>query len=308
MGMFRYSTAALVLGLFACGANDAAPAVPVDAAADRPAPDGGDAGVALRTFEDLPDCDRTQPSLACIRALFTPLRGTTAWPFDAKRVGGAVGQNEVAVAKGWDLTAHHVLEANLGVGTYECFFGEFRYASDGVAFSGPGCGRMLVAGGHAHALACKAASVAMANCVDEVSYDQSFDLVVGRGPERDAWLELAPDLPKVGDPVFIVGNPAFAWLSDQERKSLADGYPFVSYGKVMRADGRGIVTNAAAFAGSSGAPLLDAHGKVLGVVSTLVAHQRARGTAVPAELQGYDSVAAAPDAEARRVVAAAQTE
>ncbi len=307
--MIRYATSiALILALFACSANDAVVATPTDAAANQPAPDGGDAGVALRTFEDLPDCDRTQPSLRCIRALFTPLRGTTAWPFDAKRVGGALGQNELAVAKGWDLTAHHVLEANLTVGTYECFFGAFRYATDGVAFTGPGCGRMLVAGGHAHALACKAGSVAMANCVDEVSYDQSFDLVVARGPERSAWLELAPDLPKVGDPVFLVGNPAFAWLSDEERKTLVDGYPFVTYGKVVRADGRGIVTSAAAFAGSSGGPLLDAHGKVLGVVSTLVAHQRARGTAIPADLADYYSVAAAPDAEARRVVTAAQKE
>lgn len=302
------STTALILALFACSAHDAAVAVPADAAADRPAPVGGDAGVALRTFDDLPDCDRTQPSLPCIRALFTPLRGTTPWPFDAERVRRAVGQNELAVSKGWDLTAHHVLEANLAVGTYACFFGEFRYATDGIAFTGPGCGRMLVAGGHAHALACKASAIPMADCVDEVSYDQTFDLVVAQGPERSAWLELAPDLPKVGDPVFIVGNPAFAWLSDAERKTLADGYPFVTYGKVVRADGRGIVTSAAAFAGSSGGPLLDAHGKVLGVLSTLVAHQRARGTTVPPDLQDYYSVAAAPDAEARRAVAAAQKE
>jgi hypothetical protein len=302
----RFATlAAVALAVSACSAGEGASPAAVDADASK-ALDAGDAAAPLPTFDDLPECDREQPSLACIRALFAPLRGTSAWPFDATRVDGAMGENEFAVATGWDLTAHHVLEQNLTVGTYGCFFGEFRYATGGAPFSGPGCGEMLVAGGHPRALACKDGSVSMSDCVDEVSYEESFDLVVVRAEERGASLDLASALPEVGDAVYVVGNPAFPWLTDQERQSLAEDYPLVSYGKVVRADGRGIVTTAPAVGGNSGGPLLNARGEVLGVLSTLIGHQRARGTSVPSELKDHYAVAAAPDAEARRIVAEAR--
>lgn len=229
-------------------------------------------------------------------------------PFDRAAVAKAMGTNESAVASGWDLTAHHVLEANIAIGTYDCFFAEFRYAVDGTPLSGPGCGQMLVAGGHPHALDCKAKGTPMRACVDEVPFAEAFDLFVAKSAApRDGVLDLAAALPSAGDRVYVVGYAAFAWLPADQRQSLASLYPFVSSGKVLRAEGRGIVTNAPAVGGSSGGPMLDAAGKVLGVVSTVVRDERARGTAVPAELpDDASAVAAALDATARQVVAEAR--
>src|SRR5688500_593855 len=65
------------------------------------ASDSSDAATAptFKTLEDLPACAREQPSLACIRQLFLPLR-SGKWPFDAARVERALGTNAFAVAPG----------------------------------------------------------------------------------------------------------------------------------------------------------------------------------------------------------------
>lgn len=275
------------------------PVPAIDAGAD--AGPGGDAGAPWKTFDELPTCDRTAPSLACIEQLFFPLDGGP-WPFDAARVAAAMGINEFAVAPGWDLTAHHVLEGNLADGVYGCFFPAFRYAEDGGSFTGPGCGELLVAGGHPHAPECQASHTAMGDCVDEVPFAESFDLVVAKAPARGATLELAASAPREGDHVFAVGYPSFPWLTPQERAQLAPRYPLVSHGRVLEVEGRGLVVDAPALRGSSGGPLLDAHGKVLGVLSTLVGHQRARGLVVPEALKDHHVVVAVPDGTARSVV------
>jgi hypothetical protein len=206
----------------------------------------------------------------------------------------------------WELTAHHVAEADLSVGVYGCFFADYRYAEGGVPFSGPGCGELLVGGGHPHAPECQEAGTLMANCVDEVPYPEVFDLLLRRldaGVPREGVLDLAPAAPAVGDRVFVVGYPAFTWLSQAERESLAGDYPFVSAGRVVRAEGRGVIVNAPSLFGNSGGPVLDEAGRVVGVVSTLLGHMRARGTDVPAELADHLAVAVGIDDRIRAIVA-----
>ena len=74
----------------------------------------------------------------------------------------------------------------------------------------------------------------------------------------------------------------------------------------MAVDGRGVIASAAAYRGSSGGPLLDEKGHVIGVLSTLIGHQRERGTAVPANMADRYVVAAVPDARTRAIVLAAR--
>ncbi len=252
------------------------------------------------TLDDLPECDAQEPDLACIKKLFLPLRSTT-FPFDAGRVDKAFAENAFAVAPGWNLTAHHVLEQNLAVGVYGCFFPSFRYAEDLVPINGPGCGEMLVAGGHPHASECQTEGTPISHCVDEVPFGESFDLVLAKAETRAALLDIAQS-PSVGDEVFAVGYPLFYWLSAAERAELAPLYPLVSYGHVRAIEGRGIVVDAAVYGGNSGGPLLNAKGEALGVLSSLVGHQRARGTSVPAARADRFGVVAAIDDATRTII------
>ncbi len=270
----------------------------------------GDAGqltTAPALWTELPGCDRRQPSVDCIRQLF-PALATAAVPFARERALSAVQPNRAYVAPRWQLTAHHVLEADSAF-PYGCFFADYRYAADLVPFNGPGCGQLLAAGGHPHAVACQAAQVPMGRCVDQVVSAESFDLVLAQAATPGtAALPPRAKPPQVGDEVFLVGYPAFTWLPLDVRAQLAASYPMVSRGHVVSAQGRGLVADVPAFGGSSGGPLLNRDGEVVGVAYTLVQHQRAQGTAVPAGEEDHFLVATAVDETLAGILRALQTE
>jgi len=214
----------------------------------------------------------------------------------------ALGKHSFAVAPTWQATAHHVLAAN-GSFPYRCFFESYRYATD-APFNGPGCGTMLVAGGHPRATACLDEAVSMSRCADQVPFAEAFDLVVQQQPPAPDYLPIASTAPSVGDKVYVVGWPSFAWLSETEREAL--GSPLVSSGEVLAVQGRGAVISAAASDGSSGGPLLNERGEALGVLYTRIDDQRAQGTPTPTWARDSDAVVVLFDAETRRLVSAAQ--
>ena len=253
----------------------------------------------LQTLDDLPACDPERPSLSCIQKLFAPLRAA-AVPFDAAKVAAATGVMESWVARDWSMTAHHVL-AGTSSFPYGCFFDTYRYAADLVPFNGPGCGEMLVAGGHPHAPTCLAEGRPMRLCAQEVAPAEAFDFVIRRAPPRDTVLDLAAAPPAVGDPVFVVGHPVFRWLTDAERESLLPLYPLVSRGRVVRVDGRAVFVDAACYEGNSGGPLVNARGEAIGVMFSRV-RTPAPGSSLPDELQGTRGVAIMPDEQARAIV------
>ncbi|MBK7859203.1 MAG: trypsin-like peptidase domain-containing protein [Archangiaceae bacterium] len=281
----------LSAGLLLCAVSCSSAPSLVDAGA-------ADAGAA---DADAGRCHVAEPDLACIATMFRALDSGTL-PFDAQRVRDALGANETTVAPGWSLTAHHVLEADSPF-PYHCFFATWRYADAGQPFSGPGCGELLVAGGHPHASQCQGITP-MHTCVDQVPFEEAFDLVLHRSPARAAWLDPASAPPAVGDTVYLVGNPFFIWLSSAERAQLS--FPLVSEGKVLAVSGRGIVTSAAAYPGNSGGPLLDAQGRVVAVIYTRLADQRAQGTATPVEHEGWSSVGVLIDAPTRAAILGAR--
>jgi len=269
----------------------------VDAGLDGGLDAGSDAGASDAGRDAGGSCHVAEPDVACVLAMFRPLDGG-GWPFDAARVAAAMGTNETAVAPGWSLTAHHVLEADSAF-PYHCFFADWRYADAGQPFTGPGCGELLVGGGHPHAPTCLG-TTPMHTCVDQVPFSEAFDLVLHRSPARAAQLDPAPAAPRVGDTVYLVGSPHLLWLTPAEKAALS--YPLVSQGRVLALSGRGLVTSAAAYPGNSGGPLLDARGAVVGVIYTRIGDLRARGTATPPELEDWHSVGVLVDARTRQVV------
>lgn len=284
---------ACAIACAACSAPDGEGA-PASVAPVTETPDAGDA----------PPCDPEQPSAACVRRLFEPLRGGDL-PFDTEKVAAATGIMEFWVAREWAMTAHHVLAGTTSF-PYGCFFESYRYATDLVPFDGPGCGTMLVAGGHPHALRCRDQGVPMRACAQQVAPREAFDLVVRRVPPRDAALDLAPP-PAVGDPVFVVGHPNFRWLTSEEREALAPLYPLVSRGKVVRVDGRAVVVDAPCYEGNSGGALLDARGDAIGVMYSRI-RAPAPGVSLPPEIAGGRCIAVLPDEPTRDILRRARAD
>ena len=81
--------------------------------------------------------------------------------------------------------------------------------------------------------------------------------------------------PEQGERVYVVGNP----LGFEQ--SVSDG--IVSSVRVMKEYGKQIQFTAAVSHGSSGSPLLDANGAVLGVVRLILSEGQSLNFAVPAE-------------------------
>lgn len=245
-----------------------------------------DAGFVWKTIAELPQCDAGRPSLDCAKQLFTPL-ATAPVPFDAAPVLASFEGSGVYLLPEFKLTALHVIEAD-ATGVTDCYLGEYAYATDGGTFDKAGCGQMVFMGGHPRSLACKG-NTFMRNCVDQVPVPENFDIAVRREnpgkPTLPATAEVA-----VGDRVYIVGVPGFAWLPMAERQQLTQGHPLVSSGTVLAVEGHAIVTDAPAYGGNSGGPLLDAQGRVLGVLSTLVGDVRKQGVMVDAGWRDSDAV------------------
>lgn len=259
---------------------------------------------AWTTVADLPECVVDEPSFECVQQLFVPL-SDGGWPFDTTAVGEAFGNNGFGVAPGWRASALHVLESLIPVGVPNCYFDEFTYATAAEPIQRGGCGQLLFAGGHPQAVVCRDASVPMSTCADRVPIAESFDVAAVAAPEVTAVVPVAA-APGVGEFVFLVGTPGFPWLPVEQQRALAEGYPLVSVGRVVAIEGTAIVTDAMAFGGSSGGPLLDASGAALGVASTLVGHVRAQGIDVPARFADHMTVVTAFDARMREVIAASQ--
>lgn len=242
-------------------------------------------------------CRVEEPALDCIRQLYTPL-SSAQLPFDAKALPAALGQNDFAVAAEWHLTAHHVLESRSAF-PYRCFYESYQYA-ESEPFSGPGCGTVLMAGGHARATQCLAAAIPMARCADQVPFSQAFDIALVRGARRDAVFPLAPEAPQVGETVYVVSTPSFAWL-DADQRSLLKG-PLVSSGRVLAVEGRGAIIDAATSFGSSGSPVLNSKGQVYGLIYTSIGDQRRQGTSTPTWAHDADAVLVLIDAKTRDLV------
>jgi S1-C subfamily serine protease len=66
------------------------------------------------------------------------------------------------------------------------------------------------------------------------------------------------------------------------------------------------VISAAASDGSSGGPLLNERGEVLGLVYTLIGDQREQGTRTPTWARDSDAVVVLLDEQTRRQISAAQ--
>jgi hypothetical protein len=267
---------------------------------------GHRASAPYPSIDDLPECDGENPSAACIKKLFLPLRDG-AWPFDRERVNAAYSPDEFQVLPGWDLTALHVLDGRVwsrGM-TPNCYAPEFQYAAPGEVIARPNCGDLLFLGGHPRSAECEREGISLGQCVDQVLVAETFDIGLVRAEPRQATLELRDDVQE-GEEVFAVGRPGFILLGfDTETlQSLEAGYPLVSAGKVLEVDGRGLVISNLAYPGNSGGPLLDRNGRVVGVVYSRVRDLRSEGTATNPELAGHRTLAIAIDAEMKRRIEA----
>ncbi len=243
----------------------------------------------FKTWEDYPECNSIEPDYECIKKMFTPLLDGE-FPFDYKKVNNAFKTNETYIAPDWQLTALHVLEANLMLGTFEkCYFEEDQYA-DSDPFNCPGVGTMLLAGGHTHTLSCKESQTSMGECVDQVPLSEVFDIAIVKAPTSEFYLQVAKQQPSIDDCVYLISNPNFYWLAKEQREQLENSYPLVSSGKIIDIQGRAIITNTRAFNGSSGGVLLNERGEVLGVASSLIGHIRRQEVFVPEPLSDYYTV------------------
>jgi S1-C subfamily serine protease len=113
-----------------------------------------------------------------------------------------------------------------------------------------------------------------------VGVDPSSDLAVLRTSVRLPFLTLATDQPTVGDQVLAIGNPL------GERFSASSGI-VSGLGRSLTAPddysiSNVVQTDALIDHGSSGGPLLNAEGRVIGVTSALAAENSRIGYAIPA--------------------------
>ncbi len=254
-----------------------------------------------KSWEEFSECSPEEPDLDCIKKIFIPLSEGN-FPFDREIVGSAFQRNETYIAPNWQLTAIHVLEANIQLGNISgCFFKEDQFANPDI-ISCPGVGSMLFIGGHPQTEICKNSNTSMAVCVDQVPLNESFDFAIVKAPVSEIYLQIASKNPAIGEQVFLVSNPGFSWLTIVEQEQLATTYPLVSTGKVIEVQGRSIITNTLAYAGSSGGVLINSNGEVLGVASTLIGHIRNQGVDIFESLSDYYTVFVGFTEKARSVV------
>ena len=254
-----------------------------------------------KSWEDFPECTPVEPDLTCIKKFFIPL-SEGSFPFEKETVDIAFQEHETYIAPDWQLTAIHVLEANLSVGNFHgCYFQEDQYA-DPTPISCPGGGNMLFIGGHPHTAECEKSFVSMGECVDQVPLSEVYDIAIVKAPTSETYLPIAKTAPVIGEEVFLVSNPSFSWLKDEEQEQLAFSYPLVSMGMVLDIQGRAIITNTLAYPGSSGGVLINKKGEVLGVASSLIGHVREQGVTVHESLSDHYTIIVGFTEEARRVI------
>lgn len=255
--------------------------------------DGPDSGIIGPTpWADL-DCSRTQPSFDCIQQMLVPLE-QMPWlvPSEAQARVDPLG---TTMGAEWVLSAIHRVA---GASPYPAqpFVAETFISPDGIeTLSVGGVGDVLAIGGHPHAIECRDEGIIIDTCVDQVPVAEVFDFVLApmeAAPVGDV-IVVRESPAEVGEVVYVVGYPFLDWLSEEQRLEISEGYPFVSKGRVVAVEGMGVVTDAAAFAGNSGGPLLDGQGRVIGVMSSLVGHVRAQGTATNDAWEDWHSLAVA---------------
>jgi hypothetical protein len=253
------------------------------------------------SIDDLLECDPGRPSFECLKRIFLPLRDT-AWPFTRDAVDRAYVYEQGAatqVAPGWNLTALHVLDgpiSSTGV-LADCYAPAFEFAEPGEVIERDPCGTFLFLGGHPQSAACEAARESLTTCVDRVPVGEAFDIGLVAAPERTGALEVRTDL-EVGEEVFIVGNPGFLLhVTEDQANWFSSRYPLVSSGRVLAVDGRGMIISNLAFTGNSGGPVIDAKGRLVGVVYTKLSDLRALNTPTDALLPDHRTVAVRIDAQ-----------
>jgi hypothetical protein len=255
----------------------------------------------ILTLSDLPNCDPETPDMDCLSKLFVPL-GKLDAPFDTERISAAFGFNGFYVAPEWRLTNLHVVEATASL-PFACFFPEFRFAEGHEPLRGPGCGEFLFAGGHPLAPACRQSSTFMATCVDRVPIAEAFDIILQRAARSRAYLETSASPPVVGRNVYLVSQPYFDWLNEQDRATLSLRGPLVSFGRVEYVEGRGMAVSNLGFAGSSGGALLNERGEVLGILYSVVHDLRAQGVPLPKKLDDHYGIAVVLNAKMKAIIA-----
>jgi hypothetical protein len=247
------------------------------------------------SIDEVPECDPDSPSFDCLKRLFLPLRGP-GWPFSRDAVDHAYVYGEGAatqVAPGWNLTALHVLDGPIFSRgeTPDCYAPAFEFAEPGSVIERDLCGTFLFLGGHPRSAACEAAGESLTSCVDRVPVGEAFDIGLVAAAVRAGKLEVRADV-EVGETVFIVGNPGFLlYLTDDQLDWFSNRYPVVSSGRVLALEGRGMVISNLAFTGNSGGPVLDASGRIVGVVYTKIQDLRALDTPTEPTLADHRTVA-----------------
>ena len=131
----------------------------------------------------------------------------------------------------------------------------------------------------------------------------AHDIAAEYAPNPGATLLTLPSVePQVGDWVFAVGWPFLRWLPDEQRADLRSGIPLVSMGRIIAVSDNGIIHDIPTFSGNSGGPVLNEAGEVLGVLYTLVSHQRAMGTPAPPQFLDHYSVSTRLNARQRQLL------
>lgn len=251
------------------------------------------------SWESFSECDPKEMNIDCINKIFTSL-SEGDFPFNKELVNSAFISNETYIAPSWQLTAIHVLQANVMLGsTVFCHFTEDQVANPDL-IDCPRFSPMLFVGGHPQAEICKNSGTLWENCVDQVPLNETFDFAIVKAPTSKYYLPIAATTPSVGEKVFLVSNPGFPWLDRKEQDQLS--YPLVSAGTIIEIQNRTIITNTLAYPGSSGGVLLNKNGEVLGVASTLIGHMRNQGASISESLSDFYTVFVGFTEDARNVV------
>ena len=252
------------------------------------------------SIDELSSCNPEQPGFDCLRQLFLPL-AEHAWPFDADAVGRAYVPNAVFVLPAAQLTALHVIDAELqqqpDVATHppDCYAGEATFSPPGEVIVKENCADFLFLGGSPTSVECQKEGVSMWACTDRATVADTFDIGLVTAEASAGYLDVN-DEAQVGDEVFLVGNPKFLLQAPGEQGQVSSWfdarYPLVSSGKVLALEGGGIVVSNLAFPGNSGGPLLNRAGQVLGVASTKIGDLRSLGTPTDPALPNHRTVVA----------------